>query len=202
MDKVELIKDRSVARCILEGYRLFNAQKAIMFHKTWMPLLGSSFGLSMMVVSLLKRQWVGMVIASVFTIIVLILLKRRTFQMISPFPKLSRGIKVVLHHFGGYLTYTLLSSAVCIVIFALLFLPAAILLTAGHVDHVLVMQGDLESLDFGYWALTTVTLLMCFTLILFVQMWQTFGVVYLYGAMVARDKAKKHKTISQDFGSV
>lgn len=191
MDKEELIKDRSVARCILEGYRLFNAQKARSFHNIWMPLMGSSFGFSLLVVSLLKRYYVGMVIAFAITIIMLFLLKRRTFQMIAPFPKLSRGIKMVLHHFGSYLTYTLLSSAVCIVIFALLFLPAAILLAAGHVDFALVMQGDLESLGLGYWALTTVTLLICFALILFVQMWQTFGVAYLYGAMVARDQAKK-----------
>lgn len=191
MDKEELIKDRSVARCILEGYRLFNAQKARLFHNIWMPLMGSSFGFSLLVVSLLKRYYVGMVIAFAITIIMLFLLKRRTFQMIAPFPKLSRGIKMVLHHFGSYLTYTLLSSAVCIVVFALLFLPAAILLAAGHVDYALVMQGDLESLGWGYWTLTTVTLLICFALILFVQMWQTFGVTYLYGAMVARDQAKK-----------
>ena len=191
MDKEELIKDRSVARCILEGYRLFSAQKAIMFHTIWRPLLGSSFGLSLMVVLLLKRYSVGMLIASVFTIIMLILLKRRTFQMILPFPKLGKGLKMVLHHLGSYLTYTLLSGAVCIVIFALLFLPAAILLAAGHVDHALVMQGDLESLGFGYWVLTTITLLVCFALILFVQVWQTFGAAYLYGAMVAREKAKK-----------
>lgn len=162
-----------------------------MFHKIWIPLLGSSFGLSLMVVLLLKRYWVGMPIVVAFTIIMLFLLKRRTFQMISPFPKLSRGIKRVLHHFGGYLTYTLLSSAVCIIIFALLFLPAVVLLAAGHVEHTLVMQGDLESLGMGYWALTTVTLLLCFALILFVQIWQTFGVAYLYGAMVARDQVKK-----------
>lgn len=191
MDREELIKDRSVARCIAEGYRLFSAHLLTTLRKVWMPLGATSLGFSLAVVSALSRHWLGTVVFALFALATFYLLKRSTFKLIAPFPKVGKGTGRVLRHLGRYLCYALLSGIVCVVVFAVLLLPAIILLAAGHIDHAMTMDGDGANLGMGYWVLTASTLAVCLALILFAQIWQTFGAAYLYGAMVARDNARK-----------
>lgn len=196
MDREELTKDRSVARCIAEGYRLFSTHLQTTFRKVWLPLVGTSLGFSLAVVTALGRQWIAATIFALLALAALCLLKRATFRLIAPFPKIGKGTSRVLRHLGRYLCYAVLSGIVCIVTFFLLLFPAIILLTAGHIDHALMMAGDEASLGTGYWLLTACTLTVCFALTLFAQIWQTFGAVYLYGSMVARDNARRRKQSS------
>ena len=196
MDREELTKDRSVARCIVEGYHLFGTHLLTTFRKVWIPLMATSLAFSLTVVTALGRQWVVAAVFALLALVALWLLKRATFSLVAPFPKIGKGASRVLRHLGRYLCYALLSGIVCIVVFALLFLPAIILLMAGHIDHTLMMAGDEASLGTSYWALTACTLTVCFALTLFAQIWQTFGVIYLYGSMVARDNARRRKLTS------
>lgn len=191
MDREALIKDRSVARCIAEGYRLFSSQQLTTLRRTWKPLTASSLGWALTVTTALSGQWIGTALALLLALAALVVFKRTILQLVAPMPKCGRATKRVLRHLGSYLTYTLLSGIIGLVVFTLLMIPAFLLLAAGHIDHTLAAEGDPEVLGMGYWVLTTATLTFCLALVFFALIWKTFGEAYLYGAMVAHDEARK-----------
>lgn len=193
MDREELTKDRSVARCIAEGYRLFSSQQLTTLRRTWKPLVASSLGWALSITTALGGQWIGTALALLLALAALVLFKRAILQMVAPMPKCGRAAKRVLRHLGRHLTYSLLSGIICLVVFALLMIPAFVLLAAGHTDHALATEGDPEVLGMGYWVLTTATLTVCLALFFYAQIWQTFGAAYLYGSMVAHDEARKRQ---------
>lgn len=193
MDREALIKDRSVARCIAEGYRLFSTQQMTTLRRTWKPLAASSLGWALTVTTALSGQWIGTGLALLLALASLVVFKRAILQLVAPMPKCGRATKRVLRHLGSYLTYTLLSGIIGLVVFTLLMIPAFLLLAAGHIDHTLAMEGDPEVLSMGYWVLTTATLTFCLALVFYALIWKTFGEAYLYGAMVAHDEARKRQ---------
>lgn len=193
MDREALIKDRSVARCIAEGYRLFSSQQLTTLRRTWKPLAASSLGWALTVTTALSGQWIGTGLALLLALAALVVFKRTILQLIAPMPKCDRATKRVLRHLGSYLTYALLSGIIGLVVFTLLMIPAFLLLAAGHIDHTLAAEGDPEVLGMGYWVLTTATLTFCLALVFYALIWKTFGEAYLYGAMVAHDEARKRQ---------
>lgn len=193
MDREALIKDRSVARCIAEGYRLFSSQQLTTLRRTWKPLAASSLGWALTVTTALCEQWIGTALALLLALASLVVFKRAILQLVAPMPKCGRATKRVLRHLGSYLTYALLSGIIGLVVFTLLMIPAFLLLAAGHIDHTLAMEGDPEVLGMGYWVLTTTTLTFCLALVFYALIWKTFGEAYLYGAMVAHDEARKRQ---------
>lgn len=193
MDREALIKDRSVARCIAEGYRLFSSQQLTTLRRTWKPLAASSLGWALTVTTALNGQWIGTGLALLLALAALVVFKRTILQLIAPMPKCDRATKRVLRHLGSYLTYALLSGIIGLVVFTLLMIPAFLLLAAGHIDHTLAAEGDPEVLGMGYWVLTTATLTFCLALVFYALIWKTFGEAYLYGAMVAHDEARKRQ---------
>lgn len=193
MDREALIKDRSVARCIAEGYRLFSSQQLTTLRRTWKPLAASSLGWALTVTTALSGQWIGTGLALLLALAALVVFKRTILQLVAPMPKCGRATKRVLRHLGSYLTYALLSGIIALVVFTLLMIPAFLLLAAGHIDHTLAAEGDPEVLGMGYWVLTTATLTFCLALVFYALIWKTFGEAYLYGAMVAHDEARKRQ---------
>lgn len=193
MDREALIKDRSVARCIAEGYRLFSSQQLTTLRRTWKPLVASSLGWALTVTTALCGQWIGTALALLLALAALVVFKRAILQLVAPMPKCGRAAKRVLRHLGSYLTYALLSGIIGLVVFTLLMIPAFLLLAAGHIDHTLAAEGDPEVLGMGYWVLTTATLTFCLALVFYALIWKTFGEAYLYGAMVAHDEARKRQ---------
>jgi len=193
MDREALIKDRSVARCIAEGYRLFSSQQLTTLRRTWKPLVASSLGWALTVTTALCGQWIGTGLALLLALAALVVFKRAILQLVAPMPKCDRATKRVLRHLGSYLTYALLSGIIGLVVFTLLMIPAFLLLAAGHIDHTLAAEGDPEVLGMGYWVLTTATLTFCLALVFYAMIWKTFGEAYLYGAMVAHDEARKRQ---------
>lgn len=193
MDREALIKDRSVARCIAEGYRLFSSQQLTTLRRTWKPLVASSLGWALTVTTALCGQWIGTGLALLLALAALVVFKRAILQLVAPMPKCDRATKRVLRHLGSYLTYALLSGIIGLVVFTLLMIPAFLLLAAGHIDHTLAAEGDPEVLGMGYWVLTTATLTFCLALVFYALIWKTFGEAYLYGAMVAHDEARKRQ---------
>lgn len=193
MDREALIKDRSVARCIAEGYRLFSSQQLTTLRRTWKPLAASSLGWALTVTTALSGQWIGTALALLLALAALVVFKRAILQLVAPMPKCGRAAKRVLRHLGSYLTYALLSGIIGLVVFTLLMIPAFLLLAAGHIDHTLAAEGDPEVLGMGYWVLTTATLTFCLALVFYALIWKTFGEAYLYGAMVAHDEARKRQ---------
>lgn len=193
MDREALIKDRSVARCIAEGYRLFSSQQLTTLRRTWKPLAASSLGWALTVTTALSGQWIGTGLALLLALAALVVFKRAILQLVAPMPKCGRATKRVLRHLGSYLTYALLSGIIGLVVFTLLMIPAFLLLAAGHIDHTLAAEGDPEVLGMGYWVLTTATLTFCLALVFYALTWKTFGEAYLYGAMVAHDEARKRQ---------
>lgn len=193
MDREALIKDRSVARCIAEGYRLFSSQQLTTLRRTWKPLAASSLGWALTVTTALCGQWIGTGLALLLALAALVVFKRAILQLVAPMPKCGRATKRVLRHLGSYLTYALLSGIIGLVVFTLLMIPAFLLLAAGHIDHTLAAEGDPEVLGMGYWVLTTATLTFCLALVFYALIWKTFGEAYLYGAMVAHDEARKRQ---------
>ena len=193
MDREALIKDRSVARCIAEGYRLFSSQQLTTLRRTWKPLAASSLGWALTVTTALSGQWIGTGLALLLALAALVVFKRTILQLVAPMPKCGRAAKRVLRHLGSYLTYALLSGIIGLVVFTLLMIPAFLLLAAGHIDHTLAAEGDPEVLGMGYWVLTTATLTFCLALVFYALIWKTFGEAYLYGAMVAHDEARKRQ---------
>lgn len=193
MDREALIKDRSVARCIAEGYRLFSTQQMTTLRRTWKPLAASSLGWALTVTTALSGQWIGTALALLLALAALVVFKRAILQLVAPMPKCGRATKRVLRHLGSYLTYALLSGIIGLVVFTLLMIPAFLLLAAGHIDHTLAAEGDPEVLGMGYWVLTTATLTFCLALVFYALIWKTFGEAYLYGAMVAHDEARKRQ---------
>ena len=193
MDREALIKDRSVARCIAEGYRLFSSQQLTTLRRTWKPLAASSLGWALTVTTALSGQWIGTGLALLLALAALVVFKRAILQLVAPMPKCGRATKRVLRHLGSYLTYALLSGIIGLVVFTLLMIPAFLLLAAGHIDHTLAAEGDPEVLGMGYWVLTTATLTFCLALVFYALIWKTFGEAYLYGAMVAHDEARKRQ---------
>lgn len=193
MDREALIKDRSVARCIAEGYRLFSSQQLTTLRRTWKPLAASSLGWALTVTTALCGQWIGTGLALLLALAALVVFKRTILQLVAPMPKCGRATKRVLRNLGSYLTYTLLSGIIGLVVFTLLMIPAFLLLAAGHIDHTLAAEGDPEVLGMGYWVLTTATLTFCLALVFYALIWKTFGEAYLYGAMVAHDEARKRQ---------
>lgn len=193
MDREALIKDRSVARCIAEGYRLFSSQQLTTLRRTWKPLAASSLGWALTVTTALSGQWIGTGLALLLALVALVVFKRAILQLVAPMPKCGRATKRVLRHLGSYLTYALLSGIIGLVVFTLLMIPAFLLLAAGHIDHTLAAEGDPEVLGMGYWVLTTATLTFCLALVFYALIWKTFGEAYLYGAMVAHDEARKRQ---------
>lgn len=193
MDREALIKDRSVARCIAEGYRLFSNQQLTTLRRTWKPLAASSLGWALTVTTALSGQWIGTALALLLALAALVVFKRAILQLVAPMPKCGRATKRVLRHLGSYLTYALLSGIIGLVVFTLLMIPAFLLLAAGHIDHTLAAEGDPEVLGMGYWVLTTATLTFCLALVFYALIWKTFGEAYLYGAMVAHDEARKRQ---------
>lgn len=193
MDREALIKYRSVARCIAEGYRLFSSQQLTTLRRTWKPLVASSLGWALTVTTALCGQWIGTGLALLLALAALVVFKRAILQLVAPMPKCGRAAKRVLRHLGSYLTYALLSGIIGLVVFTLLMIPAFLLLAAGHIDHTLAAEGDPEVLGMGYWVLTTATLTFCLALVFYAMIWKTFGEAYLYGAMVAHDEARKRQ---------
>ena len=193
MDREALTRDRSVARCIAEGYRLFSSQQLTTLRRTWKPLAASSLGWALTVTTALCEQWIGTALALLLALAALVVFKRTILQLVAPMPKCGRAAKRVLRHLGSYLTYTLLSGIIGLVVFTLLMIPAFLLLAAGHIDHTLAAEGDPEVLGMGYWVLTTATLTFCLALVFYALIWKTFGEAYLYGAMVAHDEARKRQ---------
>lgn len=193
MDREALIKDRSVARCIAEGYRLFSSQQLTTLRRTWKSLAASSLGWALTVTTALSGQWIGTALALLLALAALVVFKRTILQLVAPMPKCGRATKRVLRHLGSYLTYALLSGIIGLVVFTLLMIPAFLLLAAGHIDHTLAAEGDPEVLGMGYWVLTTATLTFCLALVFYALIWKTFGEAYLYGAMVAHDEARKRQ---------
>lgn len=193
MDREALIKDRSVARCIAEGYRLFSSQQLTTLRRTWKPLVASSLGWALTVTTALSGQWIGTALALLLALASLVVFKRAILQLVAPMPKCGRATKRVLRHLGSYLAYALLSGIIGLVVFTLLMIPAFLLLAAGHIDHTLAAEGDPEVLGMGYWVLTTATLTFCLALVFYALIWKTFGEAYFYGAMVAHDEARKRQ---------
>ena len=187
MDREALTKDRSVARCIAEGYRLFTGQQLTTLRRTWKPLVASSLGWALSITTALCGQWIGTALAA------LVVFKRTILQLVAPMPKCGRAAKRVLRHLGSYLPSALLSGIIGLVVFTLLMIPAIILLIEGYFDYTLAAEGDPRVLGMGYWVLTTATLTFCLALVFYAMIWKTFGEAYLYGAMVAQDEVRKRQ---------
>ena len=96
MDREALIKDRSVARCIAEGYRLFSSQQLTTLRRTWKPLVASSLGWALTVTTALSGQWIGTVLALLLALAALVVFKRTILQLVAPMPKCGRAAKRVL----------------------------------------------------------------------------------------------------------
>lgn len=193
MDREALTKDRSVARCIAEGYRLFTGQQLTTLRRTWKPLVASSLGWALSITTALCGQWIGTALALLLALAALVVFKRTILQLVAPMPKCGRATKRVLRHLGSYLTYALLSGIIGLVVFTLLMIPAIILLIEGYFDYTLAAEGDPRVLGMGYWVLTTATLTFCLALVFYAMIWKTFGEAYLYGAMVAQDEVRKRQ---------
>ena len=142
MDREALTKDRSVARCIAEGYRLFTGQQLTTLRRTWKPLVASSLGWALSITTALCGQWIGTALALLLALAALVVFKRTILQLVAPMPKCGRAAKRVLRHLGSYLTYALLSGIICLVVFTLLMIPAIILLIEGYFDYTLAAEGD------------------------------------------------------------
>ncbi len=191
MIEQELKKDRSVARCMVDGYRLFVSQQLTILRRTWRPIIATSAGLALTVTMSLTAHWFCAVAVLLLTLVSLCYLYRVTLSMTAPLPKTGIALKRILRNLGRFLAFSVLSGLLCVVIFVLLLIPAFVLLAAGHVDHTLMAQGDPEVLGIGFWIQTAITLTVCFALALYAQSWQTLGLAYVYGAMVARDEARQ-----------
>lgn len=185
MDREALTKDRSVARCIAEGYRLFTGQQLTTLRRTWKPLVASSLGWALSITTALCGQWIGTALALLLALAALVDFKRTILQLVAA--------KRVLRHLGSYLTYALLSGIIGLVVFTLLMIPAIILLIEGYFDYTLAAEGDPRVLGMGYWVLTTATLTFWLALVFYAMIWKTFGEAYLYGAMVAQDEVRKRQ---------
>ena len=181
MDREALTRDRSVARCIAEGYRLFTGQQLTTLRRTWKPLVASSLGWALSITTALCGQWIGTALALLLALAALVVFKRTILQLVAP----------MLRHLGSYLTYALLSGIIGLVVFTLLIIPAIILLIEGYFDYTLAAEGDPRVLGMGYWVLTTATLTFCLALVFYAMIWKTFGEAYLYGSMVAQDEVRK-----------
>lgn len=191
MDGDKLVKYRSVARCIADGFFLFRAQMWGVLKKVWVWLLAASVAFAVMLQLMLKGElaW-GLAFLPVF-IVAYCLFKRAVVRQLSPLPKIGNAFRRAFRHLGQYVWYSCLSGIIRIILFAILFLPVAILLMAGFVEAAGVKMGDETVLGVGFSVLMFVTFIVCFALVLFAQIWQIFGLVYLYGAMKAHDEALK-----------
>lgn len=191
MDGEKLVKYRSVARCIADGFFLFRAQMWDVLKKVWVWLLVASVAFAVMLQLILSGELVwGLAFLPVF-IVGYGLFKRAVVMLLSPLPKFGNAIRRVFRHLGQYVWYALLSGVIRVILFAMLFLPVAILLIARFVEATGVKMGDDVVLGMGFDALMFVSIIVCFALVLFAQIWQIFGMVYLYGAMKAHDEALK-----------
>lgn len=188
MDREALTRDRSVARCIAEGYRLFTSQQLTTLRRTWKPLVASSLGWALSITTALCGQWIGTALALLLALAALVVFKRTILQLVAPMPKCGRAAKRVLRHLGSYLTYALLSGIIGLVVFTLLMIPAIILLIEGYFDYTLAAEGDPRVLGMGYWVLTTATLTFCLALVFYAMIWKTFGEAYLYGSWWRRTR--------------
>lgn len=191
MDGDKLVKYRSVARCIADGFFLFRAQRWGVLKKVWVWLLAASVAFAVMLRLILKGELVwGLAFLPVF-IVGHGLFKRAVVRQLSPLPKFGNAIRRVFRHLGQYVWYSLLSGIIRAVLFAILFLPVVILLIARFVEATGVKMGDDVVLGMGFSVLMFVTIIVCFALVLFAQIWQIFGLIYLYGAMKAHDEVLK-----------
>ena len=96
MDREALTKDRSVARCIAEGYRLFTGQQLTTLRRTWKPLVASSLGWALSITTALCGQWIGTALALLLALAALVVFKRTILQLVAPMPKCGRAAKRVL----------------------------------------------------------------------------------------------------------
>lgn len=191
MDGDKLVKYRSVARCIADGFFLFRGQMWDVLKKVWGWLLAASVAFAVMLQLILKGELVwGLAFLPVF-IAGYGLFKRAVVKLMSPLPKVGNAFRRVFRHLGQYVWYALLSGVIRVILFAMLFLPVVILLAARFVEAAGVKMGDDVVLGMGFDALMFVSIIICFALVLFAQIWQIFGLVYLYGAMKAHDEAMK-----------
>ena len=86
MDREALTRDRSVARCIAEGYRLFTGQQLTTLRRTWKPLVASSLGWALSITTALCGQWIGTALALLLALAALVVFKRTILQLVAPMP--------------------------------------------------------------------------------------------------------------------
>lgn len=185
----ELIKERSVKSCIDLGY------------KHWQQHLGETFGRTRWRILLSAVMFTAFIISALMGALNWLYILLLTFSMNSVAVKVrslagemetaQKGKKLIKKNLGYYVYFFCLSLIVKLCTILVVGAPLLLLLYMYWLDSETVKMGDPSTLSTTYWVLTGLTAFATTIAVRFINTWEDYAELYIFGTMIIRNRTKR-----------
>lgn len=185
----DLIKERSVKSCIALGY------------KHWQQHLGETFGRTRWRILLSAVMFTAFIISALMGAPNWLYILLLTFSMNSVAVKVrslagemetaQKGRKLIKKNLGYYVYFFCLSLIVKLCTILVVGAPLLLLLNMHWLDSETVKMGDPSTLSTTYWVLTGLTTFATTIAVRFIDTWEDYAELYIFGTMITRNRTKR-----------
>ena len=102
-----------------------------------------------------------------------------------------RGKKLIKKNLGYYVYFFCLSSIVQLCTILVVGAPLLLLLYMYWLDSDTVKMGDPSTLSTTYWVLTGLTAFATTIAVRFINTWEDYAELYIFGTMITRNRTKR-----------
>ena len=185
----DLIKERSVKSCIALGY------------KHWQQHFGETYGRTRWCILLSAVMFTAFIISALMGAPNWLYILLLTFSMNSVAVKVrslagemetaQKGKKLIKKNLGYYVYFFCLSLIVTLCTILVVGAPLLLLLYMYCLDTETVKVGDPSTLSTTYWVLTGLTAFATTIAVRFIDTWEDYAELYIFGTMITRNRTKR-----------
>lgn len=198
MEIDNLIKYRSLRKCLHEGFVLYSNNLKLLLRKLYFHLLVSAFCLSTLLYIIVRHviladnvspwSWLFVILCALASIVAVGVTIRKETRLVSEKLRMKEMSKMLMRNFGSFFQLLLLSAIVCLVLMVIAALPIIVLIYAMATNYNGVLLGDAEGLPSLFPLYFILVSMFSFFVMGYIQVWQTISTVYCYGAVTAKAK--------------
>lgn len=185
----ELIKERSVKSCIALGYKHWQQHLGETFRRTRWRILLSAVMFTAFIISALMGapNWLYIILLTFSMNSVSVKVRSLTGEMETA----QRGKKLIKKNLGYYVCFFCLSLIVKLCTILVVGAPLLLLLYMYWLDNETVKVGDPSTLSTTYWVLTGLTAFATTIAVRFIDTWEDYAELYIFGTMITRNRTKR-----------
>ncbi|GAB6975295.1 hypothetical protein [Prevotella falsenii] len=185
----DLIKERSIKSCIALGYKDWQQHLGETFSRTrWRILLSAVMFTAFLISALMGTpKWLCILLLAFSLNSVAVKVRSLMGEMETAL----KGKKLIKKNIGYYVYFFCLSSIVELCTMLVVGAPLLLLLYMYWLDCKTVKMGDFSTLSTTFWVLTGLTAFATTIAVRFINTWEDYAELYIFGTIIARNRAKR-----------